>query len=83
MKIFDDFKFSPSQRLAGDVYLKLIETFKFAFSQRTKIGDPFNSPYEGEIRNVSNAILLEKTHFEIFYKIIIYQNNHTFLPISR
>ena len=52
LKIFDHFGFRVDQKSDGDVYLKLLETLKFAFAQRTKIGDPFNNIYQEEIENV-------------------------------
>ena len=36
-----------------EVYLKLIESFKFAYAQRSKLGDTFNSNYTSEIEKVS------------------------------
>ena len=51
-----------SQKSDPDVYLKLIETFKFAFAQRSKIGDPVSSPYRSEIEKVGLT--------EVFYSFI-------------
>ena len=56
LKIFDQFGFRADQISDADVYLKLLEALKFAFAQRSKIGDPdnnFNSTFEEEIRNVN------------------------------
>ena len=36
----------------GDSGLGILEAFKFAFAQRSKLGDTFESPYECEIRKV-------------------------------
>ena len=60
IKMFDEFKFLPNQRRDGDVYLKLIEVFKFAFAKRTKIGDPQDSPYEREIKEVVNMLQVKE-----------------------
>lgn len=70
MKIFDDLKFSSSQRSDGDVYLKLIEAFKFAFAQRSKIGDPFNSPYQDKIEKVGFNILFTRDECSDYYILL-------------
>jgi gamma-glutamyltranspeptidase len=54
IKMFDNFGFSAKQRSDKDVYLKLLECFKFAYAQRSKLGDPFNSPYQYEIEKVNS-----------------------------
>ena len=53
IKMFDSFGFSTKRSSEKDVYLKLLECFKFAYAQRSKLGDPYNSPYQYEIEKVS------------------------------
>ena len=36
----------------GDIYLKVLEAFKFAYGQRTKFGDPFNNEDAEKIKKV-------------------------------
>ena len=53
-----------------DVYLKLIESLKFAFAQRAKLGDTFNNTFKDEIEKVCNRLkkyLRKSNHFESFY----------------
>ena len=50
-----------------DVYLKLIESFKFAFAQRAKLGDTFNNTFKDEIEKVCNRLkkyLRKSNHFD-------------------
>ena len=56
IKMFDNFGFGAKQRSDKDVYLKLLECFKFAYAQRSKLGDPYNSPYQSEIEKVSSYV---------------------------
>ena len=53
LKIFDKLKYISGQRLSADVYIKLVEAMKFAFGQRSKLGDPNGNKYEEDIKNVS------------------------------
>ena len=56
LKVFDHFDFRVDQILDADVYLKLLEALKFAFAQRSKIGDPdnnYNITFEEEIKKVN------------------------------
>ena len=53
LKIFDQFKYKPEQRFNSDVYIKLVESMKFAFGQRTNLGDPHGNKYAEHIKNVS------------------------------
>ena len=53
VKIFDNFRFSLDQNMDEDVYIKLLESFKFSFAQRSNLGDPFNSSHACDIQMVS------------------------------
>ena len=67
LKIFE--KFSEFVEPGGDSGLGLLEAFKFAFAQRSKLGDTFESPYECEIRKVRDDY--NNRNLFIFYNIII------------
>ena len=56
IKIFDKFGFTKEDRSDKNVYLKLLECFKFAYAQKSKLGDPFHSPYQYEIEKVSPGV---------------------------
>ena len=53
IKIFDQFGFNAAQRFNSDVYIKFVEAMKWAYGQRSKLGDTNENPYESEIENVS------------------------------
>ena len=61
IKIFGQFGFSPDQRIDADAYLKLVETMKFLYAQRSKIGDPKDNTYKEEIDKVNNIKLSYST----------------------
>ena len=50
LKLYNQLSFYPMS--AMDPELGLIESFKFAFAQRSKLGDPDNNPYKSEIEEV-------------------------------
>ena len=54
LKLYNQLSFYPQWKtaMAMDAELSLIESFKFAFAQRSKLGDPDNSPYKSEIEEV-------------------------------
>ena len=60
LKLYEQLSFHPKLETNGpmdqwkpmDPELSLIEIFKFAFAQRSKLGDPDNSPYKSEIEKV-------------------------------
>ena len=54
LKLYNQLSFYPQWKtaMAMDAELSLIESFKFAFAQRSKLGDPDNSPYKSEIEKV-------------------------------
>ena len=56
LKIYDKLKTNESRKSNKDDYLDLLESFKFAFAQRSKLGDTFNSPYKCEIEKVVDNI---------------------------
>ena len=55
LKLYNQLSFFPMSTM--DAELSLIETFKFAFAQRSKLGDPDNSPYKSEIEEVSYNLI--------------------------
>ena len=54
LKLYNKLSFYPMSQspMSMDAELSLIESFKFAFAQRSKLGDPFNNTYESEIHKV-------------------------------
>ena len=50
LKLYNKLSFFPMSAMDAD--LSLIESFKFAFAQRSKLGDNFNSSYKSEIEKV-------------------------------
>ena len=69
LKIFE--KFSEFVEPGGDSGLGLLEAFKFAFAQRSKLGDTFESPYECEIRKVR----YEYNYSNLFIVVILQHSN--------
>ena len=54
LNLFDNVVDKPVDQMPEEeVYLKLIESFKFAYAQRSKLGDTFNNNYTSEIEKVS------------------------------
>ena len=54
VKIFDQFGFTTGRRFDEEVYIKLVEAMKFAFGQRSKIGDPEGNEFKEEIKKVNS-----------------------------
>ena len=50
VKIFE--QLNEDKRSEENFYLGLIESFKFTYAQRSKLGDTFNSPYKHEMLKV-------------------------------
>ena len=57
---------------SGDNFpLGLIESFKFAFAQRAKLGDTFKSPYKSEMEKVGCLFKRYRLLIRIFFVYIL------------
>ncbi|KAK3753988.1 hypothetical protein QZH41_009263, partial [Actinostola sp. cb2023] len=76
LNILERFNFTKTDQAKNVTYQYLIEAFKFAFAQRTHLGDP-SDPANSGIANFTKKIMSKELAAEIQHKIF---SNKTFPP---
>ncbi|EDO48355.1 predicted protein, partial [Nematostella vectensis] len=76
LNILEQFQFSKVDKGKNETYQYIVEALKFAYAQRTHLGDPAD-PANAHMQNVTNAMLSKKLAAKLRKKIFA---NQTFPP---
>ncbi|XP_032221522.2 glutathione hydrolase 1 proenzyme [Nematostella vectensis] len=76
LNILEQFQFSKADKGKNETYQYIVEALKFAYAQRTHLGDPAD-PANAHMQNVTNAMLSKKLAAKLRKKIFA---NQTFPP---
>ena len=79
LKIFDQFGFTPEERFDEEVYVKLVEAMKFAYGQRSKVGDPEGNEFKDEIEKVNLWYICKHVHiYHCVYHTFTFTISHKY-----